>query len=255
MKHKQFLTQSGHFHQRKVILNHDTCMTSANNTLLIVKKGMLSLASIQESIHLHTSQAILLPNQDACQITAFDYAEIILCEWDHVIMEMQNKKIISDHLETELIQALTADSQSDLWQNTLAATLLLSLSRHPDITIRERTSNDMDDECHAIDQYLESHYTQHITLAALAQHLHRNPYALAHLYKKHTGITILDALTQIRLSHALTMVIDKQYSIKEIAQLCGFASTSYFIQRFAKQYHMTPLQYRKHHLRIQEGIG
>lgn len=66
---------------------------------------------------------------------------------------------------------------------------------------------------------------------------------LRKLYKKEVGITPLQYMTQLRMKRAcvmLTMQGSEDYSISEIAQLCGFDDALYFSRIFKKTYGLSP---------------
>lgn len=96
-----------------------------------------------------------------------------------------------------------------------------------------------------LQQYLNKHYKEKIAIDDLANMVSMNKYALLHKYKQDCGHTIYEELIQLRLSHACRLLKTTAQTIETIALESGFSSSAYFIQRFHKQYHITPLQYRK----------
>lgn len=97
----------------------------------------------------------------------------------------------------------------------------------------------------AINDYLWKHHQQALSMDHLAENFHRNPSALMHLYQEVYHISIHEALRTMRLSHACELLQDGKMPIAQVAQHCGFTSSSYLIQSFHKAYQITPLQYRK----------
>lgn len=66
---------------------------------------------------------------------------------------------------------------------------------------------------------------------------------LRKLFKKEVGLTPLEYMTQLRMKRAcvlLTMQGAENYSISEIAQLCGFDDPLYFSRVFKKKYGVSP---------------
>lgn len=98
-----------------------------------------------------------------------------------------------------------------------------------------------------INQVLNSHYREKLTLERLADLVHGSPSYLRHVYKALTKKTPQQELTAIRLRAAENALLDSNQSLIQIAKLTGWGSPSYFIQVFKHHYGMTPAQYRKKH--------
>ena len=97
--------------------------------------------------------------------------------------------------------------------------------------------------------YIESNYNQDISLDALAAAVSRTPEYLCSIFKKYTGLTIVNYINSVRLLHASIMLVQEpSLPVNEVAQSCGFRSPSYFGKMFQKQYNATPNQYRMSHV-------
>ena len=101
------------------------------------------------------------------------------------------------------------------------------------------------DKLKQIHEYISENYFRKISLEDLADRFFISKFHLSREYKKIYGITLGNALTNLRLSHAKSMLRFSDDSIDTIALSCGFQDTGYFIKVFKKAENMTPLQYRK----------
>ncbi|MDU1892813.1 MAG: two-component regulator propeller domain-containing protein [Dysgonomonas sp.] len=63
--------------------------------------------------------------------------------------------------------------------------------------------------------------------------------------KELTGNTPSEYVRKIRLEHASKLLITTKLTVSEIMYQSGFANKSYFYREFAKQYEMSPTDYRK----------
>lgn len=97
----------------------------------------------------------------------------------------------------------------------------------------------------AVNHYLEQHYAEKITLDELSERFFLSKYHLLREYQRFFGTTIQNDLTVKRLSHAKSMLRFSQESVENIALLCGFQTSSYFIKVFKRFESLTPLEYRK----------
>lgn len=92
--------------------------------------------------------------------------------------------------------------------------------------------------------YITEHYQEDITLEQVAEFVSVNPSYLSYLFKKETGITFLQYLTNIRLQKACQlMTADPALSLEEISIKCGYHSASYFHKIFRGKFGMSPRQW------------
>ena len=92
--------------------------------------------------------------------------------------------------------------------------------------------------------YIRENYTQKIVADALADRLHVGRTTLMTAFKKHTGSTLGDYLTGIRLKHASRLLREGR-AVQETAELCGFADSGALIRSFKRMYGTTPGKYVK----------
>lgn len=100
-------------------------------------------------------------------------------------------------------------------------------------------------ECRFIEQYLEEHYAEDVTLDTLSSLTYMNKYYMVHAFKKYKGVSPINYLINRRIAEAKYLLEATNYPVAKIAQSVGFSSQSYFSQVFRKELQMTPLQYRK----------
>ncbi len=67
---------------------------------------------------------------------------------------------------------------------------------------------------------------------------------LSRIFKEQEGMTPKEYLIKVRMSYAAYM-IRLGYSLKEVAQKCGYPDSHYFSTAFKKYYGMTPSEYQK----------
>ncbi|WP_168735573.1 AraC family transcriptional regulator [Cohnella fermenti] len=84
-----------------------------------------------------------------------------------------------------------------------------------------------------------------LSLNLVAELLSMSPSYVGRLYKQHTMNTIVDAIQKVRLERAMELLARTHLPIAEIAEQCGFTSTSYFNRLFKKHYGLTPTDCRK----------
>ena len=96
-----------------------------------------------------------------------------------------------------------------------------------------------------IDQYLENHFGEMISLDSLALQFNMTKFALCRKYNKESGRTIIEQLQKIRIAKAKRYLSSTSLSVEEIGKMCGFDSPSYFCKTFKNLTLTTPNGYRK----------
>ncbi|RDY31633.1 helix-turn-helix transcriptional regulator [Lachnotalea glycerini] len=66
-------------------------------------------------------------------------------------------------------------------------------------------------------------------------------------FKQYFGMTINHYIRVEKMKRALLMLASDEFSIKNIAHMCGYDSPSKFTESFKEIHHITPSQYRKAH--------
>lgn len=157
----------------------------------------------------------------------------------HVKEEMQF------YFKTILHEARTkADNYEAVCQN-LFQVLIYKLLRDVQTKLLTAPSKKATPECHFVEQYLNEHFKEDISLQTLSELTYLNKYYLAHVFKNYKGISPINYLIQVRIKEAKHLLETTNYSIAKIASSIGFSSQSYFSQVFRKETNMTPNEYRK----------
>ncbi len=110
----------------------------------------------------------------------------------------------------------------------------------PGSRIPVKTSGDL--QLHRIIDWTEANFSKKITVDEAAQILGYNKYYFCSKFKKATGITYLNYVNTVRISHACNL-LKNGCTINEACDACGFENLSYFIQLFKKIMGTTPRKY------------
>lgn len=93
--------------------------------------------------------------------------------------------------------------------------------------------------------YMNSHYSEKITVEILAEQVNRSSGHFAKIFKTVTGSTPMEFLSVLRIQKARNMLISSRKTITEISVESGFNTPSYFSACFFERYKMTPTTYRQ----------
>lgn len=129
-------------------------------------------------------------------------------------------------------------------QNLLES-LILNLIRRTHNKIAIAPSKKITKECRFVEQYIDEHFTENITLQKLSELTYLNKYYLVHSFKEYNGTSPINYLINRRISEAKHLLETTNHSIAKIAIAVGFSSQSYFSQVFKRETNMTPNEWRK----------
>lgn len=96
-----------------------------------------------------------------------------------------------------------------------------------------------------IKSYLDEHFTESISLDALAEMIYINKYYLVKTFKQQFGLTINQYIQQKRITHAKHLLRFTNRSVESIGAECGMEQPHYFSRTFKKVEGISPSQYRE----------
>ncbi|MFB5266440.1 response regulator [Paenibacillus enshidis] len=96
-----------------------------------------------------------------------------------------------------------------------------------------------------IKAYIEEHYASHITLESMAALVYMNPYYFSSFFKKHTGQNFKNYITEVRMRHALKLLMESELMVYEIADRVGYNHVRHFSDMFKKRFGKVPQEYRQ----------
>jgi AraC-like DNA-binding protein len=92
--------------------------------------------------------------------------------------------------------------------------------------------------------YIMQHYDTDIMLEDIAKHAHMTPQAFCRYFKKHTRLTFVSFLNEVRINEACKKLADGTYdSISTVAYHCGFNSITNFNRVFKTVTGKSPRDY------------
>lgn len=95
--------------------------------------------------------------------------------------------------------------------------------------------------------FIEQNYTMEINLKDLAALCSFSPNHFHKLFKQFLHITPIQYINQKKMNASLSLLLNNQLSIKEIAFELGYCNIAYFCRSFKNYYDMSPKKYRQEH--------
>jgi AraC-like DNA-binding protein len=95
--------------------------------------------------------------------------------------------------------------------------------------------------------FIARHYTESLTSEQICRSTGLHPNYAMGLFKKTLGLTLIDCVTQHRISHAQRLLATTDEKVIEVALNSGFNSISRFNDAFKKLCGCSPREYRSKH--------
>ncbi len=97
----------------------------------------------------------------------------------------------------------------------------------------------------AIERILKNYSDEKLSISQLARQLYLSSNYLSGIFKKETGKTINQFITQVRIYHAKQYLKDSSLSLSAIAQRTGYHDANYFSKAFKRETGITPKAFRE----------
>lgn len=94
-------------------------------------------------------------------------------------------------------------------------------------------------------RYIQYNIHNELSLEGISNYFYMSNSYLSKLFKKHTGVTILDYIQKLRIEKACDLLKNTDRTIEGIADRIGYSSNSYFQKIFKSKIGMTMYEYRK----------
>lgn len=101
--------------------------------------------------------------------------------------------------------------------------------------------------------FIHRRYMEHITLADIAAAGHISRGECCRVFQRVLRVSPIQYLTRFRLDQSVRLLTSTGLSVAEVADQTGFSASSYFIDRFRREFGCTPLEYRRRHRQGGDG--
>jgi two-component system response regulator YesN len=146
------------------------------------------------------------------------------------------------------------DDRRYIWQEVESAERLSELADSVLESIREELSGLVDKsrqnrKITEIMDFINREYGNHgLSTKSIAAHMFFTQSYLCIFFKKHTGKTLNEYLTEVRIARAKELLKNKELKLFDIADQVGFADPNYFSVIFKKHTGCAPSEYRESYL-------
>ena len=107
----------------------------------------------------------------------------------------------------------------------------------------------------SITRYMQANLAKEMSLSVLADEFHLNAQYISQLFKNEIGVNFLVYLTSIRMEKAKKLLLSTSLSGAEVAEQSGYGDYRVFTKVFKKSEGITPSQYRRDFLDVNDSNG
>ena len=156
-----------------------------------------------------------------------------------------NKNVILYYLNTLVHEVEEKESNYELACKSILTLFIIYISRNAQSTLLIADNPEkLNIECVKIKNYIDSHYSENITLDILSNLRYVNKFHLVHLCTKQMGISPINYLISRRIEESKNLLTTTNYTIRDISTIVGFSNSSYFSQMFKKFTGYSPRMYK-----------
>ena len=94
-------------------------------------------------------------------------------------------------------------------------------------------------------RYIQDHFRHDITALEVAGVVGLEPHYFSNQFRRVFGRRFTDHIHQLRLQYATQLLVTTDHTVAYIAKDAGFQSSNHFYAIFKRNYHSSPLAYRK----------
>lgn len=95
-------------------------------------------------------------------------------------------------------------------------------------------------------QFIHENYTDsNLSVGMVSQHLHLSPSYFRAIFKKETGTTFINYLTELRMNKAKELIISTHMKNYQISEAVGYSDPQYFSYCFKKYFKVSPNEFRE----------
>lgn len=132
---------------------------------------------------------------------------------------------------------------------------LASKNRPDDDSSADNPKTATDRQLSQLRNYLKQHFAEELSIASVAAKMNMSEAEFSRFFQIHnTGVSFKNYLINMRVNHAIRLLIDSTQSIYEIAYNSGFRNLSNFNRIFKKRKGCTPKAFRQRYQRQSKGI-
>ena len=101
------------------------------------------------------------------------------------------------------------------------------------------------DKLEGVLRYIDAHLTEKMTLQDIARESCMSVSTFCNFFKEQTGCTFVQYVNNLRIKRVKELLLNRELSIEQIAEMTGFSNENYLTRVFKKTVGITISEYRR----------
>ena len=160
---------------------------------------------------------------------------------EHFKLQVENK----ERLKANIVELKKYNEQPVTTAMLKCQLLFLTLLDTIIEGVRQYDEKENDHSIEEILHFMHEHYQEQLSVTRIADLFQIERRHLAYLFKRYTGMSPLNYLTEYRIRRSKELLRQSDYSITKVAELVGFEDNLYFSRIFKKRTGYSPSAYRE----------
>ncbi|CAM3042717.1 AraC family transcriptional regulator [Paenibacillus sediminis] len=142
----------------------------------------------------------------------------------------------------QIYEMAARDEMNDVYQcSSFAYQFVMELSKY----VTKQRSKPLPPKIERCKKFIEMHYAEPIGLKEMAEVAGISKFHLTRDYESRLGVTPVRYLNEVRLTHAVKLLLSTNDNLETIARRTGFSNANYFGKVFRKHMGIPPAAYRE----------
>lgn len=227
-----------------------------DNKFYFVEEGEIVVEMDGERFLVQAGELLLIPAKTlhSCSLSQKGYAKKAWCHFEMKrggedffdCYDLPRLVKVNDRREVSALfdELFAANEENGVYRISMTAAALHKLTGYfLKVTGAREKSAPTDGVDEAI-EFLNTHYTESVTLSELAGIANYSPNHLIRRFKEKTGYTPVRYLHAVRVEKAKKLLTETDESVGEIMEKVGFLDSAYFSKLFKKQVGYSPKKFR-----------
>ena len=215
--------------------------------LTFVLKGTMTYINDGQTVLLGENDAILSPpgtvqerlaGNEEVRYVSFNFT---LRPGAELRLPPHLRQVISREIRT-LLSAFSQSHISPLYHSTEKAVNLLNYILFEILDVVSIKSNN--ESVIAMIKYVDQNILSPISLRDVAHHVHLSKEYAAHVFKRETGKTVMEYVSEKKMLLAKDLIRSGKLSLEQVATTLGYSNYSYFSKVFKKHFNTSPIQFK-----------
>ncbi|MGN1059522.1 MAG: AraC family transcriptional regulator [Clostridia bacterium] len=244
------------FHLNRVERSNFYAHWHENIELLYVIGGSAQVITDRVAVPVHVGQIAVINSNHLHNVVAEDFVEYYCLIIDKNFLESFGFDVEETVFErmaegpelTRCFQRIVREytEEKEHYKEQIKADILsvmVELTRHHTVFQQELTDPAVGRKLAVVKEvlrYLKKQYKEPVSLQDIADAVGFNKYYISHLFKEMVGCPIVYYINDLRCNYAKSLLISEQYTVSEVAEMCGFDNLSYFSRTYKRHMCVLP---------------